>query len=262
MNEENISTYSLQEELEFFDLEPDDCQILSDGSEGYFLMLFSNLEEQQEITLKRLGYSKIQKTDDLWFKKIQDTVLITDEKIINLHEQKTEKYRKYIIKKYNDDLKRLVAQIIDKRQWINGYLDGKSKPSIFKPSFREGKYILIINEVAYNSEKFERFCQNLLNYFSAGKSGYKGIKYSDSSFITTLKTFRNMPSHDHCTEEPYYSSKKYKAFFEQVEQLLGHTKISFEEDFDIDYIKLQIKILELCKISLVEIEENIRNELC
>ena len=97
MNEEIIKTYSLEEELEFYDVEPDDYQILSDGSEGYFVVLFSNLDEEQNDKLRRMGYYKINGTDDLWWRRLENPFEIPDEKIIELHKFKKAQYKKYIL---------------------------------------------------------------------------------------------------------------------------------------------------------------------
>ena len=262
MNEEIIKTYSLEEELDFFDFEPDDYQILSDGSEGYFVVLFSNLDDENELLLKKIGYNKI--SDDFWWRKLEDSIQITDKKIIELKQQNFEKFKKLTIKKYDDKIQNLVLEIVKKREWVNRFLHGKINKLIFKPSLTEGSYVLLLCKVTYNPELFDKFCQYLLNYFSHGKSikGYRKFNFSESSFIKILKVFRNMPVHDHFTEEPDFSHKKHDEYFKKIESLLGCPKVSFNNEFDHDCIKLQIKLLERCKKFLEEIEGKVENELC
>jgi len=235
----------IKETLEELNIPFDDIYCLSDGSYGYWTILTSNLEEEHEDFLLKLGFKQIE--SDLWIKRIEGFEYIPSDKIIELRKVTQEK---------------LWNECLELIKGINSICHSEKRKPIFKPTTNLMESSSKLKGfLCTNYESLSIFCEHLYKYIveSSGSGSRLPESFKRDSFYISLKELRNHLKHDREHGEDGEVHKKHEKVSKIFLELIMK-KWPIEIN---DFIDVQLRLLENCRNWLKKLAEslNIVNEL-
>ncbi|MBD3338099.1 MAG: hypothetical protein GF353_03250 [Candidatus Lokiarchaeota archaeon] len=240
------SDINFEEELSLLGIDYDDCQYLSDGSYGYFFVLVSDLDEEQENKLEsHPDYTKL--LDDVWYRALQNPTEIPKELRNQIIDFKKAKEQERIRSQYSQKITQVWCTIVRLKLNIYESFIDSLKNNKF-PASKETELIAskLGSVLAENKESFKLFCRDMYCYFQEFDPSIF-TKYKKHKFPKYIEILRHTNIHD---DESYYNERKYvkriRIKKDIFEDLVGKRDIDDYSDFNIDCLELQIQLLTLC----------------
>lgn len=246
-----------EQELLDLGIDYDDCQYLSDGSYGYFIILVSNLDEDQENKLmSHPDYFKL--LDDIWCRRLENPTEIPKELLEKILDFKSQKEQAKIKGKCLSKIGQQWQIIVGLKISINESIIDRAGKNAF-PATKESELIAskLGNFLAENKEHFKLFCRDIYCYFHEFKS--ESIKKCKKhKFPRYIEILRHTNIHD---DESYYNQNQYVKRVQKKKDiyfdLLGKRHLDDFANFSKDCLELQIQLFNLCIVWLRLIYEDI-----
>jgi len=219
----------VKEVIEELNVPFDDIYCLSDGTYGYWCILTSDLEEEQESILSGLGFKQIE--SDLWIKRIEGPDSIPEYKIIELERTTQE---------------RLWSKILELINAVNSICLSENRDLLFKPTTN---FIKSSNKLkgflCINYEDFGIFCEHLYKCIEESSGSGKRIpeSFRKADFYIFLRELRNHFKHDREHGEKKDLYKKYKKVSKIFLDIL-HKKWPVDAS---DFIEIELELLKKCR---------------
>ena len=239
------SDISFEEELDMLGIDYDDCQYLSDGSYGYFLILVTDLDDAQG---KKLGehsdYFKL--TDDVWCRRLENPSKLPDELRKSILDFNSKKERERIKNEYLNKVKRLWENIVVKKERLNEIGLDQYGRNFFPPTkMTERVAALLGTFLIVNQDQFGLFCKNLYCYFNEFKP-VQCRKFKKYNFHEKIEILRHTHSHDdENLDEPKYIKRMQKKL-NIFQELIGKRYLDKSLEFNTDFLELQLRLLGSC----------------
>lgn len=244
MYDEN-SNISFEDELDILGINYDDYQYLSDGSYGYFFILVSDLDDEQEKKLdEHPDYFSV--TDDVWCRRLESPSKLPSVLKDYLLDLKSKKERERIEKDYLMKIKNQWDNIRAMKERINEIVVDQSGKNIFKPTKMTERVAGDLGTfIAANQDDFSLFCRKLYCYFNEFKSR-QCKRLINHEFPKYIEILRHTHSHDdeNWDEEKY--AKRMKKIMDIYQELIGKRYLDTSTKFNIDFIELQLQLLISC----------------
>lgn len=237
-----MKSFNIKEVLDNLGIIPDDMQVVSDAGEGYFILLTSNLTEDDKHKLTNIGFEAV--NEELWFKPGDVSEEISIDQLFSILERKKE--RDFLNNK--TEIIKIISILWD-RIVDNFKCTCELLGQQFQPTSRQVFIACKFKDyICTNEDDFKIFISYLRQF---SYESFRGIKNEE----TGKKLIEALYNH------VFYKKLRLRHYFDHDLGLDKDSEIKHDEMRDyyvsllgkpiarkpLDFFNMQKKLLELCE---------------